>query len=129
MLPLLQDSSPEVRHDVLRALGFMGESAQLAIPQIIPLLQDSELVFGLPGMPISAAAITLGQIGKSAIPQVIPLLQDPNPMVRSNAAHALGFMGESAKSAIPHLIPLSQDADSSVRIAIDNALKKLGYKP
>ncbi|NJR32707.1 MAG: hypothetical protein HC778_07665 [Chamaesiphon sp. CSU_1_12] len=51
----------------------MGEAAKSTIPQILPLLQDSDSTVR------ANAALTIGEIGgssKSTISQILPLLKD-----------------------------------------------------
>jgi cyclophilin family peptidyl-prolyl cis-trans isomerase len=57
---------------------------------------------------------------QSAVPGLVPLLDDTNPLVRANAARALGVA--KATQAVDALIKLLADADARVTASAINAL-------
>lgn len=63
---------------------------------------------------------------KLAIGELIGYAQDGRPVVRANAATALGAVGPAAKDAALALGVLMRDDDMRVRIAAARALDKLG---
>jgi cyclophilin family peptidyl-prolyl cis-trans isomerase/HEAT repeat protein len=61
---------------------------------------------------------------QTAVPGLIPLLDDTNPLVRANAARALGVA--KATQAVDALIKLLADADARVTASAINALGSIG---
>ena len=96
----------------LLALGSIGAEAKTALPQLVPLLQDSDANVR------SSAAFALGRIGAEAkigVPQLVRLLKDSDANVRTNAAYALASIGAEAKTGVPQLVRLLKDSDANVR--------------
>jgi HEAT repeat protein len=99
-------------------LGKIGAEAKTAVPQLIPLLKDSNANVRL------NAAFALGKIGaeaKTVVPQLIPLLQDSDANVRSNAAYALVSIAlslqEKAKTLTsPELNQAVSNLESALKI-------------
>ncbi|MEZ2236475.1 HEAT repeat domain-containing protein, partial [Microcoleus sp.] len=113
----------DVRKSAASALGRIGAEAKTAVPQLIPLLKDSDADVR------SSAADALGRIGaeaKTALPQLILLLKDSDANVRSSAAFVLGSIGAEAKTALPQLILLLKDSDANVRSSATSALGSMG---
>jgi HEAT repeat protein len=101
----------------------IGTEAKTALPQLVPLLKDSDAGVR------SSAAYALGRIGaeaKTALPQLVPLLKDSDAYVRSSAAYTLGRIGAEAKTALPQLVPLLKDSDAGVRSGAASALGSMG---
>ena len=100
----------------------MRESAKVAIPDLIPLLKDSDR-----GVRRSTVSILgfIGESAKVAIPDLIPLLKDSDSEVRRSTVSILGSMGESAKVAIPDIVPLLKDPDQAVQSAARDSLRKI----
>jgi|GEM_PF-2646817 len=71
-------------------------------------------------------AETLIDIGRPAVPALIAALKDGDPMVRWQAAKALGEIGDS--SATPALIAVLNDPQWKVREQTAKALGKIGDK-
>jgi HEAT repeat protein len=71
-------------------------------------------------------AETLIDIGRTAVPALIAALKDGDPMVRWQAAKALGEIGDS--SATPALIAVLNDPQWKVREQTAKALGKIGDK-
>ncbi len=126
LIAALTNTDAKIRSSAASALGYIGESAKSAVPQLIETLkldQEPEVRGG--------AAYALGYIGesaKSAVPQLIESLkQDKSAGARGGAAIALGNIGESAKSAVPQLIEsLKQDKSAGVRGGAASALGSIG---
>ena len=57
--------------------------------------------------------------------KLVQKLGDSNPLVRRNAAGALGLQGSRAKAAIPALKVLLKDQDSRVRDEAERAIDHL----
>jgi HEAT repeat protein len=81
---LLNDRS--VRTVVVVTIGEMGSKAEVAVPRLMPLLQDTN--------PWTRAmtAGALGRVGpgaKDAVPALVKALKDQNPLVRYYASEAL----------------------------------------
>ncbi|MCY7383025.1 MAG: HEAT repeat domain-containing protein, partial [Microcoleus sp. CAN_BIN18] len=112
-----------VRRSAASALESIGAEAKTAVPQLIPLLKDSDTDVR------RSATNVLGSIGaeaKTAVPQLILLLKDSDINVRSSATNALGSIGAEAKTAVPQLILLLKDSDRFVRSSAATALGSFG---
>lgn len=111
-----------VRWNAARTLGKIGPAAKSAIPTLIAVLKDSEVLLR------EHAAEALGDIGPDsaeAVPHLIPLLKDEDSRVRRDVVRALGMIGPAAKSASPAILPLLNDDEPPVREAAKVALRKL----
>ncbi|MEG4276798.1 HEAT repeat domain-containing protein [Microcoleus sp. MON1_C1] len=128
-----KDSDVKVRRNSVNVLKTMvgnnrllpeqSSEAKNAVPQLIPLLKDSDRNVR------SSAAFALGRMGagaKTAVPQLIPLLEDSDADVRSSAISALGNIGSETKTAVPQLILLLKDSDADVRSSAAFALRTMG---
>jgi HEAT repeat protein len=58
-----------------------------------------------------------------ASPCILPLLKDRNPVIRGDAAYALGLIGD--KNAIPFLEEITGDADENVGIIAKEAIEDI----
>ncbi len=67
------------------------------------------------------AARKLAESGAMAVPYLRTALGDPDPLVRSEAARALGRVGEP--SSLAALAARLQDPDPDVRLAVSNAMR------
>ena len=103
-------------------LGEMRESAQAAVPYIIPLLQDAD-----PNVRISAcqAFQKMQELASAAIPYLIALLNDPNVEVRIWVPYALAEMGDLASAAVPELKRLRHDPNIDVSVGAAMALNRI----
>jgi HEAT repeat protein len=85
----------------IQALGLLGPTAQATVPELLPLLQQSDLYI------VERTANALAQIqDPSAIPALIALLQ--NPAKQKIAARAVGKFGPQAE--VPILIQMFEQA-------------------
>jgi HEAT repeat protein len=100
------DADPGVRRAAAQTLGQLGPAASGAVPGIARALQSDEAVEVQ-----SAAALALGQIGPGpaetepvmTVTALADALTDHHPIVRYQAARALGLLGPAAKDGAPEL--------------------------
>ncbi len=109
---LLKDESPAVRTAALygiRRMAASGRDAGLAGAVHARFADESSDVR-------NEAAITAGRLGlKESVPLLLAgPLKDREPVVRQNAALALGRIGAPARAATPNLIELLRDEDTRV---------------
>ncbi|MEX2666888.1 HEAT repeat domain-containing protein [Candidatus Uabimicrobium amorphum] len=149
LISLLQDSNSKVRGNASLALVKIGkkaipfliealknldgdsvatvlqETGEIAIPALIPLLQDSD-----PHVKKRAISVMseMGEKAHEAVPTLIPLLQDADPKIRESVSRTLANIGKRAHAAIPALIPLLQDSDRYVKKEAIRALWRMGEK-
>lgn len=109
--------------DLAVLLAQMGKDAAPAIPQLVSLLDEPNM------MTRQRAAYALSQIGgpelAPAIPGLIQLFAAKEAYVREMAATALASSGATAEEAIPAVIERLQDDDEHVRAAAAHALGKI----
>ena len=102
------------------ALGAMGPRAEIAIPDLLTALRETNDYVR------SHAARALGQIKRKpdvVVPALIELLSDDHWEARQNAALSLGEFGTNAKAAVPALSRLLDDPQ--VGISASNSLKQI----
>jgi HEAT repeat protein len=134
----LEDSGPVASGWIVASLGGIGEAALPAVREIIEAAQRGGQVpgyvartlgkIGVPAVPQvikalqhqnahirTAASRSLRQLAPKApeecITPLVDALQDETPLVRANAAWALGVIGSAADSAVPSLLQLLEDSD------------------
>lgn len=147
-----RDPAEELRIHAIVALGTLGTAETPAEPFVRLLMDESPAVrtaalYGIRRMPSSGrdaglveavharfaddssdvrneAAITAGRMGlKESIALLLAgPIKDREPVVRQNAALALGRIGAPAKAATPNLIELLRDEDTRV---VDGAWRSL----
>ncbi|TET89461.1 MAG: HEAT repeat domain-containing protein [Methanomassiliicoccales archaeon] len=102
VLPLTEDKDSEVRSNVARALGRLGEGLpetqrETIVIRLLELSKDKEQTAQ------AAAALALGDLGK-AIPEsrcedvadrLLEFTRDKNEKIRASAAWALGYLGKA----------------------------------
>lgn len=74
----------------------------------------------------------MGEIGQKpelVIPVLLAALRDPDPLVRRDAAEALGGFGKQAKAYVPDLIKPLDDPDWQTRTGAIMALGTIGEQP
>jgi HEAT repeat protein len=106
-----------------RALGWLGPSAQAAVPALVQALSSEHSHVR------EAAAEALEKIGaaaQDAVPALTAALEHWNKAIRRAAARALGCIGAGAASAASSLAKLLADQDVEVRAAAAEALAQLG---
>lgn len=118
----LRAAEGEMILTVLSLLGPLGDDAQLALPQVVQLTKDRELV-------VRYAAIrtlgTLGNLAKPHIPLLISFLDDPDDQVKMAACYALASLGDLAREALPALQKLTGSKDEAVKQAATLAIKTI----
>lgn len=117
LLPLLNDSSPEVRFEVALALGKIGN------PDAITSL--AEAIKTEPREDVAMVMTkSLGNLGPAAIDPLINLTVTSRPLVRMTACRALGRIG--SHRAVDPLIRRLDDPDPNVRKTAIIALRRIG---
>jgi HEAT repeat protein len=103
------------------ALGSIGPSAKMAIPQLLQGLTSSN------GIVRQAAVRSLGQIHsqpEQCVPALIRALNDPDRVAQFEAAKALSIFGSNATAAVPALIS-SFKTNKHIRKTAAAALKAI----
>src|SRR6185503_879424 len=108
LLGHLDDGSPEVREEVARALGRIGDTR--AVVPLIGKVQDSVADVR------KVTARALGELGDMRAASALMLaLQDTSPEVRLEAVAALGRLrSDEATSAIAPLVEAPEGADGGM---------------
>lgn len=106
------------------ALAQMRERAEPAVPALIRAMRRE--VAPRPFRAPPSVTFALGHIGAPAIPALVETLHDKNPLLRLNAAMALGIMEENAGPAASALLEAINDRDVDVRQAVALALGGVG---
>lgn len=155
ILPLLADNDATVRFEAARAawridkdsdrvlsvltdllktgeswraahvLAEMGDGAAPAVPALVTAMRREQVP--RPFRAPASVTFALGQID-SAAPALAEALGDPQPIMRVNAAIALGFMGEAAAIAAPRLFEVLRDKNADVRLAAALTLGLIGSR-
>ncbi|MGK7911991.1 MAG: HEAT repeat domain-containing protein [Synechococcus sp.] len=117
LVPLLLNSSPQLRQAASHALGQLG--ADDLIPEFLRLLEDPRW------QAREAASQTLGLLGsRESVQQVMGLLQHPSWPVRQIAIQTLVRL--NAREAIPSITSLLSAPEAEVRAAAATALGQMG---
>ncbi|MBX9790047.1 MAG: HEAT repeat domain-containing protein [Pirellulales bacterium] len=130
LLKSLGDPAEDVRHAAAFALGRMGPTAKAAIAPLKEHLEnhgDDVLC-----LVCAWALVQIDPAGKDtakiALPHLIEGLSSQVPMVRREAADALGDLGARAREAVPVLTELLTDSDPTVAEAAKDALARINKK-
>ncbi|GLX70647.1 HEAT repeat domain-containing protein [Paenibacillus glycanilyticus] len=147
MIEALSSEDAVIRSQAADKLGFAGDAATAAVPQLSELIRDSSedvalnAVYALghiggtgtaallkevaEGSKLTAtrAAYGLQASGKDAIPGLIELLNHENEHRRALAAFVLGMLGSDASTAVPSIIVAVHDDSEWVR---RNCVEALG---
>lgn len=118
----LRSDDWQERFDATFALAQMGEDARAAVPALMDLLTDADLLLR------KMAVVALGAIGpdaRQAVPTLIEvLLHAEEPSVRRLAAVSLGQI--DAQECFPALEQASEeDEDDDVRVTAAEALEEI----
>jgi len=116
LLPLLNDSAPEVRQAA--ALGLCSHPAETAIRSLIRALSDADSLVS------SLACNALVEIGKPAVPSLLEISKDAPQMARINAIRALAEIADH--SAIPALMAALEDDSIMIQHWAEEGLERLG---
>lgn len=116
LLPLLNDSAPEVRQAA--ALGLCNHPDETATRPLIRALSDED------SMVSDLARSALIVIGKPAIPSLLEVLKDASQRARINALRAVAEIGDY--SAIPALMAALEDDSVMLQHWAEEGLERLG---
>jgi len=116
LLPLLDDSSPEVRQAA--ALGLCNHPDETAIGPLIRALSDADM------MASNLARNALVMIGKPAIPSLLEIPKETSQRARINALRAVAEIGDY--SAIPTLMAALEDDSVMMQHWAEEGLERLG---
>lgn len=154
LVPLLDDTEPDVRIQALTILGDLGPDAKAAMTNVAKLTVDpNPLVRGVANQALAKIdpdtngavkilkemlkhqdpAIRLQGLDKlgrlearavAALPDLIPLTEDPEWLIRQNTILVIRGIGPAAKESVPALTKACKDKDVRVRRV---AAGTLGY--
>ena len=116
LLPLLNDSAPEVRQAA--ALGLCSHPDETAIAPLIRALSDED------AMVSTLAGNALVVIGKAAVPALLDIPKDAVQRARINALRAVAEIGDY--SAIPTLMAALEEDSVMLRHWAEEGLERLG---
>ena len=118
LIQALDDEESFIRHEVIRALGKIGDPRAVgALTDILCYHGDEDTRW--------AAAVALEEIGDLAASEAsVRALRDEDADVRCQAAKALGELGDA--SAVPSLIKALTDPEPKVQRAAAHAIGKIG---
>jgi HEAT repeat protein len=124
LIEMLQnEEDPDIRTNVVQALGSIGPPAKKAIPLLIAALDDIDV-----GVSAEAAA-ALGNIGGSnsaIIKTLIESMSTKKKHVIHSAARILGRLGVSEHAFIDKLIKMLKSSDYSSRLVAAGSLFYIG---
>ena len=108
LIGLLKDSDEALRSSAAWALGAIGESGAIAVPELIKSMSEDE-----DSVVRSAAAYSLGELQQYSEAEIVPVLikalEDKVMEVKKAATIGLGKAGTDAKAAIPVLTGMLED--------------------
>jgi hypothetical protein len=123
---MLAETNPDLRQAALFGLGMLvtDQNDRGMIDAIHKALGDPDV-----NVRNDAVILVRKMRRKESIPLLVPaLLKDPEPLVRQNAALALGMMGKDAEGVTPYLIELLKDESNKAVEAAWRALNKIHDK-
>lgn len=127
LIKSLSSKERDVRGTACYALGKIGDEAAAAVPELKRCVEelgpDDQLPFLWTLLKLQPND---RELGEKAVPLLTAALDSPDPLVRAEAADALGQLGESAKPALEALRQRMQDPSREVRQAAETALQRLG---
>jgi HEAT repeat protein len=116
LLMALSDFRADTRRSAAYALARVEQRSNEVVAALAMALGDENLAVR------STVAYALSSMGDVAEPALIDALESGTPIVRSNAASALGQMESISESATSHLMSACQDRDLAVRRNVVAAL-------
>jgi len=127
---ILSHKDPLMRQGGAMALGYIGESAEKVIPDLLKRLKKDR-----DPLVKRSAADAIGYIAsardgklsalKDVLPALVKSLKDEDYNVRDSAARALGNIGPNAASVIPNLEKALKDREWWVRESAAKALTSI----
>lgn len=124
LIPALKAPEPIVRLEAAQLVGNLEQSAQSAVPNLLPLLADTGLYVPPNTNQYGLFATRLPALPSPNTSQYPPPPNNPEQLVRVNAAIALGKLGSS--NAIPALTNALKDDNPWMQLATGWALLRLG---
>ena len=134
----LKSLEAQERYSAALALGEMGEKSRPAVPHLLALLDDLEIISRDTGESVADYAIwALGQIGDArAYAPLMEVIEDPETTLQPSAVRAVlnlrpvwkklihqrGIVPSELEKAVPSLIAASQSSRPEVRRAAALAL-------
>ncbi len=132
----LSDENPLTRMNAALALFRLKEEARPAIPALTRAVKDPRNEQYLNTFAVTIremAVLALGRAGAGTaevVPALAEALEDARTdLARRAAAQALGEVGPEARPAVPQLRGLLHDENADVRLAVEEALRKIGWDP
>ncbi|MCS1409825.1 MAG: hypothetical protein M2R45_03011 [Verrucomicrobia subdivision 3 bacterium] len=120
----LKDSESGIRSGVAKALGWFGEEAAVAVPDLVDLLGDKNEHVR------THAAESLGKIGEPALQPLKDLLHGSDHQLKLGALTAIQRMGPKAQSLSADLIKLSTSRGTlDLQAKALRALHQIGLEP
>ena len=116
LLPLLNDSAPEVRQAA--ALGLCSHPGETAISPLVQALNDGD------AMVSDLARNALIEIGKAAIPSLLAVPENTPQRARINALRAVAEIGDY--SAVPTLMAALESDSVMMQHWAEEGLERLG---
>jgi HEAT repeat protein len=112
---------PMIKRNAVFALRNFKEKAIAAAPKLVTMLGNGDKYFRI------AVSVALGNIGTDAAPITVEALSSEDPLVREDAARALGYMGEGATATLDILIgALKTEKAPEVKEAMAFAIGAIG---
>lgn len=121
--PALKNPDFRIRSGASKAIGWFGEKAAPAIPELVKLLNDEN------GNVRLHAAETLGKIGTPAIPELRKCLQGTNRQLQLSALSAVQTMGVKARPLYEILIPIAAVPAPELQIQALRSLRHIQPEP
>jgi HEAT repeat protein len=118
----LKDPDPGVQRGALEALLKLGPASRPAVPGLLAVLQDTEVV----AINRQRAAEVVGRIGpgaREAVPALVTLAEDDEPELRQAALAALAQVEKDAAIAVPVLRQAFKDRELAVVLDAIQALE------
>ena len=128
LIKALNDKEMEVRYSASYALGKLGPAAKPAVSALKANIKSEDEFLRLASVwALLSIDPTDKGLVETALPLLIAALDDERPLVRREAATALGDLGKQAKSATAALKKtVSVETDPDVKAAAEAALDRIG---
>ena len=111
LIECLSDGNPDVRHQAVNLLGAARPRSDVAVPDLIGMLQDEDWLI------VTSTVFHLGAFGPlaaAAIPQIEPWLESPNEFIRLQAATTIVKLDPDRKE----FLPMIRDATGSDNLTV-----------
>lgn len=127
LIKCLEGDDPEAKYSAAYALGKVGPAAKSAITVLKANVRSDDEFLRLSSVWALLAIVPQDkELAEMAVPLLTDALDDERPLVRREAATALGDLGARAKQAAPALQKsISVEPDPIVKTALEEALKRI----